>query len=35
MLLNPCSYGVAMAFAARWNAKTSTDNASVQFIGEY
>jgi len=34
MILNACSYGIAMAFAERWNRRTNSDTASVQFIGE-
>lgn len=32
--MNPCSYGVAIAFATRWNQKTKSGQASVVFFGE-
>lgn len=30
--LNPCSYALAMGFAVRWNQRTNSDAASVEFI---
>jgi hypothetical protein len=33
LILNPCTYGLAISFCKRWNEKTRTDEAHVRFIG--